>query len=103
MPVPYLPIITISGIEAFGLVIFWEQDVKFVIEFIEKTTQCRKLAEVAQGKRCGGWEAVFYVDNLTDEEAIYSYSDALAFNIEDYDRTVRNRPRTIGASFSYSF
>lgn len=49
------------------------------------------------------WEAVLYVDNLTDEEAIYSYSDALAFNIEAYDRTVRNRPRTIGASFTYNF
>ena len=49
------------------------------------------------------WEALLYVDNLTDEEAIYSYSDALAFNIDAYDRTVRNRPRTIGASFTYNF
>lgn len=49
------------------------------------------------------WEVLLYVDNLTDEEAIYSYSDALAFNITDYDRTVRNRPRTIGAAFTYNF
>ncbi|MDZ7782260.1 MAG: TonB-dependent receptor [Halioglobus sp.] len=42
------------------------------------------------------WEWLVYVDNVTDEEAIYSYSDALAFNIEAYDRTVRNRPRTFG-------
>ncbi|TDG13627.1 TonB-dependent receptor [Seongchinamella unica] len=49
------------------------------------------------------WEALLYVDNLADEEAIYTYSDALAFNIGAYDRTVRNRPRTIGASFTYNF
>ncbi|MCR9106496.1 MAG: TonB-dependent receptor [Gammaproteobacteria bacterium] len=49
------------------------------------------------------WEWLLYVDNLTDEEAIYSYSDALAFNIESYDRTVRNRPRTIGTSFTFKF
>jgi outer membrane receptor protein involved in Fe transport len=49
------------------------------------------------------WEAVLYVENLTDEEAIYSYSDATAFNIDAYDRTVRNRPRTIGASLTYNF
>lgn len=49
------------------------------------------------------WEAVLYVDNVTDEEAIYTYSDVLAFNIPAYDRTVRNRPRTYGVSLSYSF
>ncbi|MEH6583157.1 MAG: TonB-dependent receptor [Halioglobus sp.] len=49
------------------------------------------------------WEALVYVDNVTDEEAIYSYSDALAFNITAYDRTVRNRPRTIGAAVTFNF
>ena len=49
------------------------------------------------------WEILVYAENLTDEEAIYSYSDALAFNIGAYDRTVRNRPRTIGTSFTYKF
>ena len=49
------------------------------------------------------WEAVLFVDNLTDEEAIYTYSDVLAFNIPAYDRTVRNRPRTYGLSFTYNF
>lgn len=49
------------------------------------------------------WEAVLYVDNVTDEEAIYTYSDVLAFNIPAYDRTVRNRPRTYGISLNYSF
>jgi outer membrane receptor protein involved in Fe transport len=49
------------------------------------------------------WEAVLFVDNLTDEEAIYSYSDVLAFQPSDYDRTVRNRPRTYGVSVSYNF
>jgi len=49
------------------------------------------------------WEWVLYVENVTDEEAIYSYSDALAFNLTNYDRTVRNRPRTFGTSFTYNF
>jgi outer membrane receptor protein involved in Fe transport len=49
------------------------------------------------------WEWLFYVDNATDEEAIFSYSDALAFNLDTYDRTVRNRPRTYGTSFTYRF
>lgn len=49
------------------------------------------------------WEWVLYVQNATDEEAIYSYSDALAFNLDSHDRTVRNRPRTIGTSFTYNF
>jgi outer membrane receptor protein involved in Fe transport len=49
------------------------------------------------------WEWLVYVDNVTDEEAIFSYSDALAFNLSIYDRTVRNRPRTIGTAFTYNF
>ena len=49
------------------------------------------------------WEWVVYVENATDEEAVYSYSDALAFNLPSYDRTVINRPRTIGTSFTYNF
>ncbi|NIB39073.1 TonB-dependent receptor [Pseudomaricurvus alkylphenolicus] len=50
-----------------------------------------------------GWEAVLFVDNATDEEAIYGYNDAIAFAFSGSDPTVRNRPRTIGASISYSF
>jgi len=50
-----------------------------------------------------GWEAVVFVDNVTDEEAIYGYNDAIAFAFEGSDPTVRNRPRTIGASVSYAF
>lgn len=50
-----------------------------------------------------GWEAVVFVDNVTDEEAIYGYNDAIAFTFAVTDPTVRNRPRTVGASISYSF
>lgn len=51
-----------------------------------------------------GWETVLFVDNLTDEDqAIFTYSDVLAFNIPAYDRTVRARPRTIGLSATYNF
>ncbi len=50
-----------------------------------------------------GWEAVLFVDNLTDEEAIYGYNDAIAFTFPVTDPTVRNRPRTVGASISYRF
>jgi outer membrane receptor protein involved in Fe transport len=49
------------------------------------------------------WQVVFFVDNLTDEEALYTYSDVLAFNIGAYDRTVRARPRTTGLGFTYAF
>ncbi|MCR8922320.1 TonB-dependent receptor [Dasania sp. GY-MA-18] len=49
------------------------------------------------------WEAAFFVDNLTDEEAIFTYNDAIVFNLPNYDRTVRNRPRTMGVSASYNF
>jgi len=49
------------------------------------------------------WQLVFFVDNLLDEEALYTYSDVLAFNIGDYDRTVRARPRTTGLGVTYSF
>ena len=49
------------------------------------------------------WEAAVFVDNLTDEEALFTYNDAIVFNLPGYDRTVRNRPRTIGLSASYSF
>ena len=49
------------------------------------------------------WQAVVFVDNLTDEKAMYTYSDVLAFNIGAYDRTVRARPRTIGIGLSYEF
>jgi len=50
-----------------------------------------------------GWEALVFVDNVTDEEAIYGYNDAIAFTFPVTDPTVRNRPRTVGASISYSF
>ncbi|MGK0499371.1 MAG: outer membrane receptor protein involved in Fe transport [Oceanicoccus sp.] len=50
-----------------------------------------------------GWEAVVFVDNATDEEAIYGFNDAIAFTFPNTDPTVRNRPRTIGASISYEF
>jgi outer membrane receptor protein involved in Fe transport len=49
------------------------------------------------------WEASFFIDNLTDEEAIFTYNDAIVFNLPSYDRTVRNRPRTVGVSASYNF
>ena len=50
-----------------------------------------------------GWELLAFVDNLTDEEAIYSYTDVLALQPQNYDRTVRNRPRTAGIGFTYRF
>ncbi|MDA8782010.1 TonB-dependent receptor [bacterium] len=49
------------------------------------------------------WEAVVFIDNATDETAIYSYSDAIVFNLPLYDRTVRNQPRTIGMNVTYSW
>lgn len=49
------------------------------------------------------WEAAFFVDNLTDETAIYSYNDAVVFNLPGFDRTARNRPRTMGLTAQYNF
>lgn len=49
------------------------------------------------------WEAVLFIDNATNEKAIYGYNDAIAFTFPVTDPTVRNRPRTVGASISYSF
>lgn len=49
------------------------------------------------------WEAALFIDNATNEEAFFSYSDVLALPTGTFDRTVRNRPRTIGVSFSYDF
>jgi iron complex outermembrane receptor protein len=50
-----------------------------------------------------GWEAALFADNVTDEEAIYGFNDAIAFAFPGSDPTVRNRPRTIGVSFQYNF
>jgi outer membrane receptor protein involved in Fe transport len=50
-----------------------------------------------------GWEASLFVDNLTDEEAIYGFNDAIAFAFPGSDPTVRNRPQTVGVSFLYNF
>ena len=51
-----------------------------------------------------GWEAALFIDNVTDEEAIYGFNDAIAFNFPDVgDPTVRNRPRTIGISANFNF
>ncbi len=49
------------------------------------------------------WEAALFVNNLTDEVAIYSYNDAIVFNLPGFDRTARNRPRTIGLTAQYNF
>jgi len=49
------------------------------------------------------WRASLFIDNLTDEEAYYSYNDAIVVNVPGYDRTARNRPRTIGISAQFSF
>lgn len=50
-----------------------------------------------------GWEVSIYVDNATDEEAIYGYNDAIAFAFSPGDPTVRNRPRTAGVSALWRF
>lgn len=51
-----------------------------------------------------GWEVTLFADNVTDEEAVYGFNDAIAFNFPDgTDPTVRNRPRTIGVSVQYRF
>lgn len=62
------------------------------------------LVDLRVGYSSGGnWKAAIFIDNVTDEEAIYTYNDAIVFNLPGYDRTVRNRPRTVGVSASYSF
>ena len=50
-----------------------------------------------------GWELSLFVDNATDEVALYGYNDAIAFAFPGSDPTVRNRPRTIGLSGLYRF
>ncbi len=50
-----------------------------------------------------GWEAALFAENLFDEEAIYGFNDAIAFAFPGSDPTVRNRPRTIGASVLWRF
>jgi outer membrane receptor protein involved in Fe transport len=49
------------------------------------------------------WQASIFVDNLTDEEAYFSYNDAIVVNVPGFDRTARNRPRTIGVSAQFDF
>ena len=49
------------------------------------------------------WQASIFVDNLTDEEAYFSYSDNIVVPVPAYDRTSRNRPRTIGVSAQFDF
>ena len=49
------------------------------------------------------WKASIFIDNVTDEEAYYSYNDAIVVNVPGYDRTARNRPRTIGVSAQFDF
>ncbi len=49
------------------------------------------------------WQASVFVDNLSDEEAYYSYNDAIVVAVPDFDRTARNRPRTIGVSAQFDF
>ncbi len=50
-----------------------------------------------------GWEVSLFVDNATDEVAIYGYNDAIAFAFPGSDPTVRNRPRTVGVSGLWRF
>jgi len=49
------------------------------------------------------WQASIFIDNLTDEEAYFSYNDAIVVNVPGFDRTARNRPRTIGFSAQFDF
>jgi len=50
-----------------------------------------------------GWEAAVFIENATDETAIYGYNDAIAFAFAGSDPTTRNRPRTIGFSVLWRF
>ena len=50
-----------------------------------------------------GWEVSLFVDNATDETALYGYNDAIAFAFPGSDPTVRNRPRTVGVSALWRF
>lgn len=49
------------------------------------------------------WQASVFIDNATDEEAYYSYNDAIAVNVPGFDRTARNRPRSIGIAAQFNF
>jgi iron complex outermembrane recepter protein len=50
-----------------------------------------------------GWEASIFIENVTDEVALYGYNDAIAFAFPGSDPTVRNRPRTVGVSALWRF
>ncbi|MDH4126314.1 MAG: TonB-dependent receptor [Gammaproteobacteria bacterium] len=49
------------------------------------------------------WRASVFIDNATDEEAYFSYNDAIVVNVPGFDRTARNRPRTIGVAAQFDF
>ncbi len=49
------------------------------------------------------WQASLFIDNATDEEAYFSYNDAIVVNVPGFDRTARNRPRTIGIAAQFDF
>lgn len=46
---------------------------------------------------------VLYVDNLTDEDAVFSDNRTLAAEANNRARIVRNRPRTFGFEYRYRF
>ncbi len=50
-----------------------------------------------------GWEAALFIENVTDQVAIYGFNDAIAFAFPGSDPTVRNRPRTVGVSVLFRF
>jgi outer membrane receptor protein involved in Fe transport len=50
-----------------------------------------------------GWQVSLFVDNLTDDEAYFSYNDAIVVNVPGFDRIARNRPRTFGIAGQFNF
>jgi outer membrane receptor protein involved in Fe transport len=51
----------------------------------------------------GRWLVTFFVDNVTDKQAILAHPDSLIFNLADLPRYSVNRPRTIGLRVERSF
>ncbi|MEM9750245.1 MAG: TonB-dependent receptor, partial [Pseudomonadota bacterium] len=104
--VDYEAPVTIGDFFGFG-----RADVSYVGESISRTVDAGNprirpsytIVDMRGGLRSDKYEVAFFIDNVTDERAVFGDNRTLAAEALGRQRVITNRPRTIGIDLRANF
>jgi len=73
------------------------------LTYARNTLPSYDLVDTRVGVESGRWTAALFVDNLTNRKALYSNTGALSANVQTFNRTATNQPRTFGTDVTFKF